>query len=136
MKIGIIGAGKVGAACAYALVMRGTSREIVLVNRTRGRAKAVAIDMRHGAPLSPTVDIRDGDYQDIAGATLVMIAAGINEKSGGAVDLDDPLGRLRLLGTNAEIYKDIVPWMAKAFEFSAMTLRDALHRAGIQKLVA
>jgi L-lactate dehydrogenase len=114
MKIGIIGAGKVGAACAYALVMRGTAREIVLVDRTRGRAKAVAIDMRYGAPLSPTVDIRDGDYQDIAGATLVMITAGINEKSGGAVDRDDPLGRLRLLGTNAEIYKDIVPRIVDA----------------------
>jgi L-lactate dehydrogenase len=114
MKIGIIGAGKVGAACAYALVKRGTAREIVLVDRTRGRAKAVAIDMRYGAPLSPTVDIRDGDYQDIAGATLVMITAGINEKSGGAVDRDDPLGRLRLLGTNAEIYKDIVPRIVDA----------------------
>jgi L-lactate dehydrogenase len=114
MKIGIIGAGKVGAACAYALVMRRTAREIGLVDRTRGRAKAVAIDMHYGAPLSPTVDIRDGDYQDIAGATLVMITAGINEKSDGAVDRDDPLGRLRLLGTNGEIYKDIVPRIVDA----------------------
>ena len=46
MKLGIIGAGKVGAACAFALVMRGTAHEIVLVDRTGGRARAVAIDVR------------------------------------------------------------------------------------------
>ena len=114
MKLGIIGAGKVGAACATALVMRGTAREIVLVDRTRGRARAVAIDVRYGAPLSSAADIRDGDYQDLSGAALVMMTAGINEKAGGAIDRNDPVGRLRLLGTNAEIYKDIVPQIVNA----------------------
>jgi len=42
MKVGIIGAGAVGSACALALVMRGAAREIVLVDRTRERATAVA----------------------------------------------------------------------------------------------
>ena len=41
MKIGIIGAGKVGCACAMAAVIRGSAGEIVLVNRTRKTAKAV-----------------------------------------------------------------------------------------------
>src|SRR5258708_5266551 len=107
MKVGIIGAGKVGAACAFALVMRGTAREIVLVDRTRRRTRSVAIDVGYGAPLSSTVDVRDGDYQDLAGAALVMITAGINEKAGGAIDRNDPVGRLRLLRRNTDIYKDI-----------------------------
>jgi L-lactate dehydrogenase len=51
MKVGVVGAGAVGAACVFALVMRGVAREIVLVDRTRARAKAVATDMRYGAPL-------------------------------------------------------------------------------------
>jgi L-lactate dehydrogenase len=38
-----------------------------------------------------------------------MITAGINEKTGGATDRNDPQGRLRLLDKNAEIYRDIVP---------------------------
>ena len=43
MKIGIIGTGAVGSACALAAAIRGSAREIVLVNRTRKTAEAVAI---------------------------------------------------------------------------------------------
>jgi L-lactate dehydrogenase len=109
MKVGIIGTGAVGSACAFSLVLRGTAREIVLVDRTRERAKAVAADMRYGAPLSPALDIRDGDYKDLAGAVLIMITAGVNEKAGGAIDRSDAAGRLKLLATNRAIYQDMVP---------------------------
>src|SRR5882757_6643722 len=97
MKVGIVGAGAVGSACTLALVMRGCARNIVLVDRTRSRAKAVATDIRYGAPLSPLSNIDDGDYQDLAGASVVMITAGVNEKTGGAIDRKDPSGRLKLL---------------------------------------
>ena len=109
MKIGIVGAGKVGSACALAAVARGSARNIVIVDRTRKRAKAVATDLRYGSPLCPKTEIVDGDYDDLAGAALVMITAGINEKAGGATDRSDPQGRLRLLNTNADIYREIVP---------------------------
>lgn len=109
MKIGVIGAGAVGAACLLASVMRGSAREIVVVNRDRKRAKGVATDLRYGAALSPAVDIHDGDYADLAGAALVMITAGVNEKAGGATDRSDPAGRLRLLDKNVEVYRQILP---------------------------
>jgi len=109
MKIGIVGAGKVGSACALAAVVRGSARNIVIVDRTRKRAKAVATDLLYGSPLGPKTEIVDGDYDDLADAALVMITAGINEKAGGATDRNDPQGRLRLLETNAEIYREIVP---------------------------
>ncbi len=112
MKIGIVGAGAVGSACLMATVMRGAAREIVLVDRTRERARAVAADIRYGAPLSPAATLHDGDYGDLAGASLVMITAGINEKSGGATDRSDSAGRLRLLEANAQIYDEIVPRIA------------------------
>jgi L-lactate dehydrogenase len=108
MKIAIIGAGRVGSACAFALVIRGVAREVVLVDRTRARAKAVATDIRYGAPLSRLTELRDGDYADVAGAGVVMITSGVNEKSGGATDRNDPEGRLRLLDKNAAIYRDVV----------------------------
>jgi L-lactate dehydrogenase len=38
-----------------------------------------------------------------------MVTAGANEKTGGATDRNDHSGRLRLLDTNAEVYKDIIP---------------------------
>src|ERR1700692_3929567 len=114
MKVGVVGAGRVGAACALALVVRGSAREVVLVDRTRARARAVATDLRYGAPLCPDVVLRDGDYGDLAGADLVMIAAGVNEKSGGATDRNDREGRLKLLDTNVGVFKDMVPKIVTA----------------------
>src|ERR1700726_4725436 len=109
MKIGIIGAGAVGAACAMATIMRGCASELVLINRGRDRAKGMATDMGYGAPLSSTTRVTDGDYSDLAGAALVMITAGVNEKSGGATDRSDPAGRLKLLQSNVGIYRQILP---------------------------
>jgi L-lactate dehydrogenase len=109
MKIGIIGAGAVGAACAMATVMRGCASELVLVNRGRERAKGMATDMGYGAPLSSTTRVTDGDYSDLAGASLVMVTVGVNEKTGGATDRSDPAGRLRLLDKNAQVYREVIP---------------------------
>ena len=114
MKLGIVGAGNVGCACALTAVNRGTAREIVLVNRTRRTAAAVATDIRYGLPLSPRATIADGDYADLAGCGVVMITSGVNEKTGGATDRNDKEGRLKLLGKNAEIYRDIVPRIVAA----------------------
>src|SRR6267154_651873 len=114
MKIGIIGAGRGGCACALAAVTRGSARIIVILDRTRKRAKAVATDLRYGTPLGPKTTVVDGDYDDLADAGLVMITAGINEKAGGATDRGDPQGRLRLLDKNAEIYREIVPHVVRA----------------------
>jgi len=109
MKIGIIGTGNVGCACALAATVQGSAREIVLVNRTRKTAEAVATDIRYGVPLGRKVDISDGDYRDLDGAEVVLITAGVNEKTGGATNRSDPQGRLRLLDKNAQIYRDVLP---------------------------
>ena len=114
MKIGIIGTGAVGAACAMASIMRGCASELVLVNRDRDRAKGMATDMGYGAPLSSTVNVTDGDYSDLAGAALVMVTAGVNEKSGGATDRSDPQGRLHLLDKNVEVYRQVIPLIVAA----------------------
>lgn len=114
MKIGVVGVGAVGSACAFALSQRAFAHEIVLVDRTRARATAVATDIRYGVPVFNRLDIRDGDYQDLAGAGLVMITAGVNEASGGATDRGDADGRLRLLETNAQVLRDITPKIVEA----------------------
>ena len=46
-------------------------REIVVVDRTMARANGVATDMRYATPLSPTVDVRAGDYDVLTDAALV-----------------------------------------------------------------
>src|SRR5260221_2408275 len=62
MKVGIVGAGRVGAACALALVTRCSAREIVIVDRTRARAKAVAAHLRYRAPPCAAGAVHDGGY--------------------------------------------------------------------------
>ena len=114
MTLGIIGAGNVGCACALSAATRGSAREIVLVNRTRKTAEAVATDIRYGTLLGPKVAIVDGDYDALNGAGLVMITSGINEKTGGATDRNDPEGRLKLFDKNAEIYRSIMPNIVRA----------------------
>ena len=84
VKVGVVGAGAVGAATALSLIERGgTCREIVLVDRAPERAAGVAVDMRYAAPLSPVVDVRAGDYQDLIDAALVVITAGSQRKGRG-----------------------------------------------------
>jgi L-lactate dehydrogenase len=114
MKVGVIGIGSVGTACAMSLLQRGCAEEIVLVNRDEKRATSVATDMRYGVPVLSPVNIRQGSYDDLTGADLVMITAGVNEKNGGATDKSDPEGRLRLLDANVQVYRDIVPQVVRA----------------------
>jgi len=99
------------ARCLWSCAAR---REVVLVDRTRARARAVATDLRYGAPLCPEVVLRDGDLAGLAGADLVMITAGVNEKSGGATDRNDREGRLKLADTNVGVFKEMVPKIVTA----------------------
>jgi L-lactate dehydrogenase len=110
MKVGIIGAGGVGAATLVSLVTRGTTAcKVIVLDKNEKLAKGVVADLQYGATLSPSVELRAGDYPDLADAVLVIITAGINEKAGGATDRSDPTGRLRLLDTNAGVYREIIP---------------------------
>lgn len=109
MKIAIIGAGAVGSACLTAVVARRCAHEVVVLNRDRNKARGLVTDIQYGAVLSPGIVIQDGDYDDLESTAVVMITAGVNEKTGGGTDRSDPAGRLRLLDTNVHVYKDIVP---------------------------
>ncbi len=104
-KVGVIGAGFVGATAAYAMMLNGTCSEIVLIDRDEPRAKAEAADIAHGAPLAKGVRAYAGDYPDLKGAALVVIAAGSNQKPGES--------RLNLLARNAAILASIVPEIVK-----------------------
>ena len=58
MKIGIVGSGMVGSTSAFALVMNGVGREIVLVDRTRARAEAEAHDILDAVPFAHPLTAR------------------------------------------------------------------------------
>lgn len=105
-KVGIIGAGFVGATAAYAMMLNGTCSELVLIDSNEARAKAEADDIVHGAPLGHGARAYVGSYADLQGAALVVIAAGSNQKPGES--------RLNLLSRNATIFAGIVPQVVAA----------------------
>ncbi len=100
MKVGIVGSGLVGSTAAYALIMRGVGRSIVLVDKNRERAEAEADDLLHAVPFAHPLNVAAGDYADLAGSRVVIIAAGANQKPGET--------RLQLLGRNAAIFREVV----------------------------
>lgn len=106
MKIGIVGSGLVGSTAAYALTMRGVGREVIMVDHFPERARAEADDIAHAVPFAHPLRIRAGDYSDLAGARVVIIAAGVNQKPGES--------RLDLLKRNAAVFADVVPQILRA----------------------
>src|SRR4026209_1969022 len=91
----------VGSASAFALVMSGVGREIVLVDLNRARAEAEANDIYHAVPFAHPLTVRAGEYADLAEARVVVIAGGVAQKPGET--------RLKLLQRNAEVFRQIVP---------------------------
>ncbi|MGD0339881.1 MAG: L-lactate dehydrogenase [Bacteroidota bacterium] len=101
MKIGIVGSGVVGATAAYAMVMRGVGREIVLVDKNAQRARSEADDISHAIPFAYPLRVYPGEYSDLSDARVVIIAAGVSQKSNET--------RLQLLGRNAEVFREVIP---------------------------
>jgi L-lactate dehydrogenase len=100
MKVGIVGAGMVGGAAANALVLRGAASEVVLIDQNRKRAIAEAEDITHATPFAYITRVRAGDYDDLAGADAVILAAGVGQKPGET--------RLELLERNAGVFADVI----------------------------
>ena len=101
MKTGIVGSGFVGATAAYALVMRGVGRSVVLVDQNRARAESEADDIQHAVPFANPLQVTAGDYADLAGCKVVIVSAGVSQKPGET--------RIQLLGRNAEVFKQVIP---------------------------
>jgi L-lactate dehydrogenase len=105
MKVGIVGSGLVGSTAAYALVMRGIGREIVMVDVNKARAEAEADDILHAVPFAEPLHVYAGNYADLAGSSVVIITAGVNQQPGET--------RLQLLGRNAAIFRNMLPQILK-----------------------
>ena len=100
MKVGIVGAGMVGSAAGYAMALLGDASEIVFVDRNADLAIAQAEDISHSVPFAHPCKIVAGDYDALAGAGVVILAAGVAQKPGES--------RLSLLARNAEVFGDVV----------------------------
>lgn len=101
MKTGVVGSGFVGSTAAYALVMRGVGRRVVLVDQNRARAESEADDILHAVPFAHPLEVSAGDYADLAGCKVVIVSAGVGQKPGET--------RMELLDRNAQVFKQVIP---------------------------
>jgi len=99
-KVVIVGAGDVGSTFAYALAQNGAADEICLVDLNENLCKGQVLDLAHGLPFYPTIDIYVGDETDYADAQVIVITAGAAQQKGET--------RLDLLRKNSTIMESIV----------------------------
>lgn len=78
VKISVIGIGKVGSTVAFVLAKDGLANELVLYNRTRGIARADALDIQQACAFTPhRVLVRDGDLIDTAHSDIIVMCVGV-----------------------------------------------------------
>lgn len=100
-KVALIGTGMVGMSYAYALLNQKACDELVLVDIDTKRAMGEAMDLNHGLAFSDShMKIYAGSYDDCSDADIVVICAGVAQKSGET--------RLNLLQRNTEVFRSIV----------------------------
>ena len=100
-KIAIIGAGKVGSTFAFALMMSGLAREIVLIDKNESLAIGECMDLNHGLSFVHPTKIYAAGYEGCKDADIVVITAGANQKPDQT--------RTDLVQKNVAIFKEIIP---------------------------
>lgn len=106
MKVGIVGTGFVGSTAGYAMVLRNSCRELVLIDVNKAKAEAEADDIQHATPISHSVLVNAGDYKDLRGSKVIIITAGVNQRPGET--------RLDLISRNVGVFKSMIPEVVAA----------------------
>ena len=108
MKLSILGTGHVGAAAAFAAVLRGACSELVLVNRTRDKAEGEALDLSHAAALVPEPPrVRAGDVRDVEGSGVVVVTLSAPWDPGRHAS------RMDLAADNLRLFREWIPKVAE-----------------------
>ncbi len=102
----IIGAGQVGMACAYSMMIQNCFDELILQDIDTDRLQGEVMDLMHGVPFVEPVEIKAGTVADVGqNADLVIITAGASQKPGES--------RLDLMVRNVAIFKELIPDVVK-----------------------
>lgn len=105
-KIALIGAGNIGGTMAHLCALKGLG-DVVLYDVIDGLPQGKALDLLQSAPIE-NFDVRitgTTKYEDIAGADMCIVTAGIVRKPG--------MSRDDLLGTNAKILRQVADGIKK-----------------------
>lgn len=99
-KVSVIGAGNVGATCAFRIAEGGYA-DVVLVDIVEGLPQGKGLDMLESCPIiGSSVSIAGtNSYEETAGSDIVVITSGIPRKPG--------MSRDDLVSTNSKIVEQV-----------------------------
>nr|WP_230839680.1 L-lactate dehydrogenase [Gloeobacter morelensis] len=100
IKGAIVGAGAVGMAIAYSMLIQNTFDELVLVDIDRRKVEGEVMDLVHGIPFVEPSVVRAGTLADCGGVDVVVITAGARQREGES--------RLSLVQRNVEIFRGLI----------------------------
>ncbi len=102
----IIGAGRVGMACAYSMMIQNCFDQLILQDTQIERLQGEVMDLMHGIPFVEPVEIKAGTVADVGqDADLVIITAGASQKPGET--------RLDLVVRNVAIFESLIADVVK-----------------------
>jgi L-lactate dehydrogenase len=106
-KLTVVGAGSVGSSVAYAALIRGSARHVVLYDIATEKVEAEVLDLAHGTQFTGSSDITGGsDLSVVEGSHVVVITAGAKQKPGQT--------RMELADVNAGIIRAMMPQLLEA----------------------
>lgn len=105
-KIALIGAGNIGGTMAHLCALKGLG-DVVVYDVIDGLPQGKALDLLQSAPIENFDAIITGTtkFEDIAGAQVCIVTAGIARKPG--------MSRDDLVGTNAKIMRQVAEGIKK-----------------------
>ena len=81
-KIAVIGAGAVGSATAYTLMLKNLSSQVVLIDVNEEKEKGEVLDIADGLCFTETGCVKGANFKDAADADIIILTAGAAQKSG------------------------------------------------------
>jgi L-lactate dehydrogenase len=82
------------------MALRGTPTELVLIDLNANLARAQAEDILHATPFGAPVRVSAGEYPQLKGAGIVVLACGVGQREGET--------RLQLLERNVKVFKQVI----------------------------
>ena len=101
----IIGAGQVGMACAYSMLIQNTLEEMVIIDVNQHKLEGEVMDLVHGLPFVEPTQVQAGTLADGEDADIVIITAGAKQRPGET--------RLDLVQRNVEVFRNLIPEVVK-----------------------
>ena len=104
--LAVVGAGSVGATLAYAAMMRGAARNVVLYDINSAKVRAEAFDIAHGIQFMPMGSIvGTDDVEAVRGADIIAVTAGAKQQPGQS--------RMELAESTLSLMRKVIPQLVE-----------------------